>query len=166
MSVRAEKPLRLMLLPIWPPSAAPMVTPGMLRTALVSEVAPWLCINALLMTMTDCGTSIRSGPTRCSDGAAGGAKSSLGRDPVTVTVCMVAGAALGAAGLLSVGGCGGGSGLGGVAGCCGACCAKAAGATRKPTNAVFTGRRRFTIAPQSYPPARAGTGNCELVASE
>src|SRR5437762_14156200 len=115
MSVRAEKPLRLMLLPIWLPSAAPMVTPGTLRTALVSDLAPWLCISALLMTMTDCGTSIRSGPTRCSDGAAGGAKSSLGREPVTVTGCIVAGAPLDWAGLLSVGGCGLGSGLGGSA---------------------------------------------------
>src|SRR5437879_5884915 len=148
-----------MLLPIWPPSAAPMVTPGTLRTALVSEVAPWLCISALLMTITDCGTSIRSGPTRCSDGATGGAKSSLGRVPVTVTGCIVAGAPLGCAGVLSFGGCGLGSGLGGSAGGGGACCAKAAGATRRPTNAVLTGRRRFTTVPQSYPPALPATAN-------
>src|SRR5438105_3446345 len=105
-----------MLLPIWPPSAAPMVTPGMLRTALVSDVAPWLCISALLMMMIDCGMSIGSLPTRCSDGG-GGAKSWLGREPVTVTGCIVAGAPLGLPGLLSAGGWGGGLGLGGSAGC-------------------------------------------------
>ena len=56
------------------------------------------------MTITDCGTSMMSLPTRCSDGATGGAKSSLGREPVTVTVCIVAGAPLGWAGVLPVGG--------------------------------------------------------------
>src|ERR1700738_791993 len=41
MSVRAEKPRKLMLLPIWPPSAAPMVTPGTLGRASEKEVAAW-----------------------------------------------------------------------------------------------------------------------------
>src|SRR5581483_1842562 len=102
MSVRAEKPLRLMLLPIWLPSAAPMVMPGRLRTAEVSEVAPWLCIRALLITTIDCGMSCGSPPTRCSDDE-GGVKSSLGREPVTVTGAMVAGAPLGWAGVLWAG---------------------------------------------------------------
>src|SRR5262249_41883458 len=141
----------LMLLPIVPPSAAPSVTPGTFLIALWNDVAPWLCISALSMTMTDCGTSMMLEPTRCSDGADGGRKSSLGRVPVTVTGCIVAGAPLGCAGVLSFGGCGLGSGFGGSAGCGGACCAKAAGATRRPTSAVLTGRRRFTTVPQSYP---------------
>jgi hypothetical protein len=33
MSFCAVKPRRLTLLPIWPPSAAPIVTPGALRNA-------------------------------------------------------------------------------------------------------------------------------------
>src|SRR6266851_9547634 len=104
MSVRAEKPLMLKLLPIWPPSAAPMVTPGTLRIALLSEVAPCDCISALLMTTTDCGTSIRSAaPSRLIDVLVVW-KSSLGLEPVTVTGCIVAGAAVGSAGLFSVGG--------------------------------------------------------------
>src|ERR1700710_1417318 len=63
-SVRAEKPFRLMLLPIVPPSAAPMVRPGTLRSALASEVEPCDCITAWLMIVTDCGTSFRSAGSR------------------------------------------------------------------------------------------------------
>jgi hypothetical protein len=104
MSVRAEKPLRLMLLPIVPPSAEPMVTPGTLRTAWSSVVAACEFISARLMTITVCGTSIRfSAPMRKIDPRVVW-KSSLGREPVTVTGCMVAGAAVGAAGFWSGGG--------------------------------------------------------------
>ena len=67
MSVRAVKPFRLMLLPIWPPSAPPSVTPGTLRSASDSEFAPWLCSSALLSTVTDCGTSFRSADSLLSD---------------------------------------------------------------------------------------------------
>src|SRR5476651_1423278 len=75
-----------MLLPIWPPSAAPTVTPGTREMAEVSDVEPCDCISALVMTVTDCGVSRRS-PTR-SSAEAGLAKSSLGRVPVTVTGTM------------------------------------------------------------------------------
>src|SRR5215813_1724552 len=147
----SRKPSMLKLLPIVPPSAAPMVTPGTLRMALCSEVAPCDCISALLITMTDCGTSIRSGaPMRLIDVRLTW-KSSLGRAPVTVTGCMVTGAALGSAGLFSVGGVAGS--LGG-AGWSGGCCATAAGATRKPIKAVFTGLVRVIRTPPRHPPAR------------
>src|SRR5207248_972481 len=150
MSVRAEKPLRLKLLPIWPPSAAPMVTPGTLRMALLSEVAPCDCISALLMTTTDCGTSIRSGaPSRLIEVLVTW-KSSLGREPVTVTGCMVAAAALGSAGLFSPGGV---AGRGGAL-WSGGCCATTAGATSRPTKAVFTGTRRdISTSPNDRRPA-------------
>src|SRR5579883_326966 len=145
MSVRAEKPLRLMLLPIWLPSAAPMVMPGMLRTAEVSEVAPCDCISALFTITTDCGTSCTSPPTRLRLGA-GGAKSSLGREPVTVIGVMVAvGVVLESAGLVGFGWSGGG----GDDGCGVVCWAIATGApTRRPTMAVLTGTRRDTVSPQ------------------
>jgi hypothetical protein len=147
MSVRAEKPSMLKLLPIVPPSAAPMVTPGTLRIALCSEVAPCDCISALLMTITDCGTSIRlSAPSRLIEVRLTW-KSSLGRAPVTVTVCMVTGAALGSAGLFSVGGVAGSRGDGAVWSV--GCWATAAGATRKPTKAVFTGPVRAICTPQT-----------------
>src|SRR5712675_421164 len=67
----------LKLLPIVPPSAAPIVTPGTLRIALCNEVAPCESMSALLMTTTDCGTSIRSaaasdpGPGHSGPAAAG-----------------------------------------------------------------------------------------------
>ena len=81
-----------MLLPIAPPSAEPMVTPGTLRTAWSSVVAPCDCISALFTTITVWGTSIRlSAPSLNSDPRVAW-KSPLGRDPVTVTVCIVAGA--------------------------------------------------------------------------
>src|SRR5690349_4672994 len=57
MSVRAEKPRRLMLLPIWPPSAAPIVMPGTLRSASENEFAACDCSTALGMTVTACGIS-------------------------------------------------------------------------------------------------------------
>ena len=91
--MRAEKPLRLMLLPIVPPSAEPMVTPGTLRTAWSSVVAP--CdlhqrpvdddhrlrhVHQVLRPHADRSTRALVW------------KSSLGREPVTVTGCMVAGA--------------------------------------------------------------------------
>ena len=98
--MRAEKPLRLMLLPMVPPSAAPIVTPGTLRSAFSIDVAPCDCISALLMTTTVCGTSISSAaPRRLSEPRVTW-KSSLGRPPVTVTGCIVAGAAVGSAGLV------------------------------------------------------------------
>src|SRR4029079_18163571 len=97
MSVRAEKPLRLMLLPIVPPSAAPIVRPGVLRMALWNEVAPCDCISALSMMTIDCGMSRISPPNRLID-AGGGRKSSLGREPVTVTGVMVVAGAVGAVG--------------------------------------------------------------------
>ena len=105
MSVRAEKPSILMLVPMVPPSAAPTVTPGTLRTAASSVVAACEFIRALLMTTTVCGTSISlSAPSWNSDGLVVW-KSSLGREPVTVTGCMVAGAAaLGSAGWVPGGG--------------------------------------------------------------
>src|SRR5471030_1930935 len=91
-----------MLLPIVPPSAAPRVTPGTFFTALCSEVTPCDCISALLMMVIDCGMSCGSPPSRSRD-AGGGWKSSLGRVPVTVVVCIVAaGAVLGSPGLFSV----------------------------------------------------------------
>src|SRR5580698_7194114 len=107
-----------MLLPIVPPSAAPSVTPGILRTALCSDVAPCDCINALLMIVIDCGMSCGSPPRR-SRLAGGGWKSSLGRVPVTVIGVIVAvGAALGSAGLVAFGGSDGG----GVGDGCGVAC--------------------------------------------
>ena len=115
--MRAEKPLMLMLLPMLPPSAAPIVTPGTLRTAELSDVTPWDCISALLMTTTDCGTSIRLGAARRLMVVVVTRKSSLGREPVTVTGCIVAGASDGAAGVFSVAG-GGALGSGAWAGCC------------------------------------------------
>jgi hypothetical protein len=142
MSVRAEKPLMLMLLPIVPPSAAPIVMPGTLRMADWNEVAPWLCISALLMMVIDCGMSITLPPTRWIE-TGGGAKSSLGRVPVTVTVLSVAGAPEGGAGWAS-GGVGLGSGAGPAGGGGAGCCAKAAGAMANPARTVFTGNRRFT----------------------
>src|SRR3954468_7001855 len=96
MSVRAENPLRLMLLPIVPPSAAPRVRPGVLRMALWNEVAPCDCINALLMMTTDWGMSRISPPNRLID-AGGGAKSSLGRALVTVTGVIVVAGTVGSA---------------------------------------------------------------------
>src|SRR6187401_3376452 len=90
MSVRAEKPLRLMLLPIVPPSAAPIVRPGVLRMALWNEVAPCDCISALSMITIDWGMSRTSVAPRRLIETGGGAKSSLGREPVTVTGVMVA----------------------------------------------------------------------------
>ena len=129
----------LKLLPIVPPSAAPIVMPGTLRMALCSEVAPCDSISALLMTITDCGTSIRSAAPRRLIEVLVTWKSSLGREPVTVTGCIVAGAALGSAGLFSLGD---GVGSGGWAFWSGACWAIAPGAKSKPTKAVFTGTRR------------------------
>src|SRR5436190_243803 len=144
-SVRAEKPLRLMLVPIWLPSAAPIVMPGMLRTAEPSEVAPCDCMIALLITTTDCGMSRTSvAPSRLRL-VGGGAKSSLGREPVTVTGVMVAAGAgaLGSTGLVALAGSGGGV----AAGCRGGgCWAIATGATSRPIMAVFIGTRRFIIA--------------------
>ena len=58
--MRALKPRRLKLLPIDPPSAAPIVIPGTLRKASARLVAPCACISVLLITVTDCGMS-RSG---------------------------------------------------------------------------------------------------------
>src|ERR1700730_9524924 len=89
-----------MLVPTWLPSAAPIVMPGKRDTAEVSDVEPCDCISDLVITVTDWGVSRRS-PTRSSE-EFGFTKSSLGRLPVTVTVCMVAGAPLGVAGLFSV----------------------------------------------------------------
>src|SRR5581483_2324090 len=106
---------------------------GRLRTAEVSEVAPWLCIRALLITTIDCGMSCGSPPTRCSDDE-GGVKSSLGREPVTVTGAMVAGAPLGWAGVLWAGW---------PAGCC--ACAAAVGAMARPARTPLTGTRRLLI---------------------
>src|SRR5262245_60736814 len=114
MSVRAEKPLRLMLLPIVPPSAAPMVRPGTLRTALANEVAACDCISALLTMTTDCGMSRTSPPARLIE-TVGVRKSSLGRAPVTVTGAMVAAGVLGSSGLVE----GLGGGLGSDGGCAG-----------------------------------------------
>ncbi len=57
MSVRAVKPRRLMLLPIWPPSAAPIVMPGTLRNASEKDVAACDCMTALGTTTTACGMS-------------------------------------------------------------------------------------------------------------
>src|SRR5258708_33683177 len=57
MSVRAEKPRKLMLLPIWPPSAAPMVTPGTLRRASEKEVAAWESSTAFGTTTAAWGIS-------------------------------------------------------------------------------------------------------------
>src|SRR5216683_153228 len=144
MSVRAEKPLMLKLLPIVAPSAAPIVMPGTLRMALCKEVAPCDSISALLMTTTDCGTSMRSPAPRRLIEVLVVWKSSLGREPVTVTVCIVAGAALGSAGLFSVGG---GVGSGAWAFWSGGCWAIAPGAKSKPTKAVFTGTRRAISTP-------------------
>jgi hypothetical protein len=75
----------------------------------------------------------------------GGAKSSLGRAPVTVIGAMVAvGAVLGSAGLVAFGGSVGGGlaeGWDGVV-----CWAIATGApTNRPTMAVLTGTRRDTV---------------------
>src|SRR5260370_12821675 len=142
--VLAEKPLMLKLLPIVPPSAAPIVMPGTLRMALGSEVAPCDSISALLMTTTDCGTSMRAAAPRRLIDVLVVWKSSLGRLPVTVTGCMVAGAALGSAGLFSVGG---GVGSGGWVFWSGDCWATAPGAKSKPTRAVFTGTRRAISTP-------------------
>src|SRR5689334_7169511 len=107
-----------MLLPIVPPSAAPSVTPGTLRTALCSDVTPCDCINGLLMITIDCGMSCTSSPSRLRLGA-GGAKSPLGRAPVTLIGAMVAvGRAPGVAGCAVFGWSGGvglGVGCGGVA---------------------------------------------------
>src|SRR5258708_9660406 len=94
----------LKLLPIVAPSAAPIVMPGTLRMALCKEVAPCDSMSALLMTTTDWGTSIRSAAPRRLIEVLVVWKSSLGREPVTVTGCIVAGAAVGTAGLFSVGG--------------------------------------------------------------
>ncbi len=158
MSVRAEKPFRLMLLPIVPPSAEPMVTPGTLRSASVNCVAPCDCMRALSMTTTVCGTSIRfPAPSRLIDPLVT-RKSSLGRDPVTVTGCIVAGAALGSAGLFSVGG---GVGSGACAVWSGVSWAIAAGATRRPTKAVFTGIRRVISTPPNQFAACSRLGECE-----
>src|SRR5258705_12896972 len=122
-----------------------MVMSVTLRMALLSEVAPCDCISALLMTTTDCGTSIRSAaPSRLIEVLVTW-KSSLGREPVTVTGCIVAGAALGSAGLFSVGGV---AGSGGGAVWAGACCAAAAGAISRPTKAVLTGIRRDISTPR------------------
>ncbi len=136
MSVRAEKPLRLMLVPIVPPSAEPMVTPGTLRSAFSIVVAPCDCISARLMTTTVCGTSISSvAPRRLSDPRVTW-KSSLGRPPVTVTGCIVTGDAVGSPGLACPGG---GVGAGPWAFWSGACWATAAaGAMRIPKTAVWT----------------------------
>jgi hypothetical protein len=60
MSERAEKPRRLMLSPITPPSPAPSVMPGTLRSESLSDAAA--CESSILrsMTVTDCAMS-RSG---------------------------------------------------------------------------------------------------------
>src|ERR1700738_778842 len=112
----------LKLLPIVPPSAAPIVMPGTLRMALCNEVAPCDSMSALLMTTTDWGTSIRSAAPRRLIEVFVVWKSSLGREPVTVTGCIVAGAAVGSTGLFSVGG---GVGSGGCAFWSGDCWAMA-----------------------------------------
>src|SRR5581483_3225227 len=57
MSVRAEKPRRLMLLPICPPSAAPSVMPGTLRSASDNEFAPCASSSARSTCTTVCGIS-------------------------------------------------------------------------------------------------------------
>src|ERR1700722_5364005 len=132
------------LLPMVPPSAAPIVMPGTLRMARCNEVEPCDSISALLMTTTDCGTSIRSEAPRRLIETLLVWKSSLGREPVTVTGCMVAGAALGSAGLFSVGG---GVGSGAWEFWSGGCCAIAPGAKSNPTKAVFTGTRRAISTP-------------------
>src|SRR4030088_1498992 len=139
----------LKLLPIVPPSAAPIVTPGTLRIALCNEVAPCESMSALLMTTTDCGTSIRSAaPIRLIEGLVVW-KSWRGGEPVTVTGCIVAGAALGSAGLFSVGG---GVGSGAWAFWSGGCWAIPPGAKSKPTKAVFTGTRRPMPPPPHHLP--------------
>src|SRR6185312_4126496 len=130
-----------MLLPIVPPSAAPSVTPGTLRTALCSDVTPCDCISGRLMITIDCGRSCTLSPSRLRLGA-GGAKSPLGLAPVTLIGDMVAvGKGLGEAGWAEFGwsaGVGLGDGCGGVA-----CWAIATGApTNSPIIAVFTGTRR------------------------
>ena len=158
MSVRAEKPFRLMLVPMVPPSAEPMVTPGTLRSAFSIVVAPCDCISARLITTTVCGTSISSAaPMRLIEPRVTW-KSSLGRLPVTVTVCIVAGAAVGSAGLFSVGG---GVGSGAWAFWSGGCWAIAPGAKSKPTKAVFAGTLRTIFNSPKQSPARRVAGNCE-----
>ena len=85
------------------------------------------------MMTTDCGTSIRlAAPMRLIDPRLV-RKSSLGREPVTVTGCMVAGAPVGSAGLFSVGG-GAGVGSGAWAGGCWAIAAP--GAISMPATAA------------------------------
>jgi len=55
----------LKLLPIVPPSAAPIVTPGTFADRTLQRGSrPCESISALLMTTTDCGTSIRSAAPR------------------------------------------------------------------------------------------------------
>src|ERR1700761_4628162 len=57
MSVRAEKPRRLMLLPIVPPSAAAMVMPGTLRSASENELTACDCSTDFGTTTAACGMS-------------------------------------------------------------------------------------------------------------
>src|SRR4029453_5127782 len=158
MSVRAAKPLRLMLWPMVPPSAEAIVAPGRLRTAWSSVVAACEFISARLMTITVCGTSIRfSAPMRKIDPRVVW-KSSLGREPVTVTGCMVAGAVVGPEGFWSGGG---GVGAGPWAFWSGACCAIAPEANSRPAMAVVAERVRVTsTSPQSThsPTAIQGMG--------
>src|SRR5882757_7017444 len=148
----------LKLLPMVPPSAAPIVIPGTLRMALCNEVAPCDSISALLMTTIDCGTSIRSAAPRRLIEVLVVWKSSLGLEPVTVTGCIVAGAAVGSAGLFSLGG---GVGFGAWAFWSGDCWAIAPGAKSKPTRAVFTGTQRAISTPPKQSPTRRVAGECE-----
>ena len=111
------------------------------------------------MTITDCGTSIRvSAPMRKIDPRVVW-KSSLGREPVTVTGCMVAGAVVGAAGVWSGGG---GVGAGPWAFWSGGCCATAPEANSRPAMAVVAERVRVTsTSPQSTQTRRPEFSECE-----
>src|ERR1700761_5765038 len=85
MSVRAEKPRRLMLLPIWPPSAAPSVTPGTLRSASENELTACEFSTPCGTTTTACGMSRSAVGTFAPTLDVSGWKSGASAWPVTLT---------------------------------------------------------------------------------
>src|SRR5580658_8063149 len=78
-----------MLLPIWPPSAPPIVIPGALRNAFSKDVTPCDSSRALLMTVTVWGISRSAVGTFAPTLEMSAWKSCLSDCPVTVTAGSV-----------------------------------------------------------------------------